>query len=101
MEREIALKLKWEKQVMTTVERLRSEGEKSTIVQELVTGMYGKSVDETTHISALEPFVDEVLRKLAADGKVGFEIRQGCKKWYLVVAKRSKMAPMHRMHTVA
>lgn len=101
MQKEIAQKVKREKQVMTTLERLRADGEKSVVVKELVTGMYGASIDETTRTLALEPFIDEVLRKLAGDGKVGFEIRKGCKKWYPVPAKRSKMVPLPRMHTVA
>ncbi len=101
MEREIAQKLKREKQVLSTLERLRANGEKSVVVKELVTGMYGDTVDETTRTLALEPFIGEVLRKLAGDGKVGFEIRKGCKKWYPVPAARSKVAPFLRMHTVA
>lgn len=101
MEREIALKLKREKQVMDTLERLRAGGAKSVVVGELVTGMYGASVDETTRTLALEPFIDEVLRKLAGDGKVGFEVRKGCKKWFPMVARKSRMTPMPRMHTVA
>ena len=101
VEREIAQKLKREKQVMSTLERLRTEGKKSVIVKELVTGMYGDTVDKTTRTLALEPFIDEILRKLASDGKVRFEIRKGCKKWYPVPTTKSKMAPLARMHTVA
>ena len=50
----------------------------------IVTRMYGNSVDETTRTLALEPFIDEVLRKLAGDGKVGFETRGGKKRWFMV-----------------
>lgn len=102
MEREIAQKLRREKQVMTALERLRAEGEKSVVVGQVVSTMYGDAVDDSTRTLALEPFTDEVLRKLACDGKVGFEVRKGSsKKWYPVSAKKSRMPPLPRMHTVA
>lgn len=73
---------------MSTLERLRERGEKSVIVKDLVTGIYGDSVDETARSIALEAFIDEVLRKLAGDGKVGFEMRGGRKRWYSMPKKR-------------
>ncbi|TVY45299.1 Lactamase-like protein [Lachnellula occidentalis] len=33
---------------------------------------------------ALVPFYDETLHKLAGDGKVGFEVRSGQKKWFIL-----------------
>ena len=87
--KELASKLRREKQVLSTLERLRNVGVKSVVVKDLVTGIYGESIDENTRTMALEPFMDEVLRKLAGDGKVGFEIRSGRKKWYLVPSKRN------------
>jgi glyoxylase-like metal-dependent hydrolase (beta-lactamase superfamily II) len=85
---ELAQKWRREKQVMGTLERLRERGEKSVIVRDLVTGIYGDAVDESTRTMALEPFIDEVLRKLAGDGRVGFEIRSRQKRWHSVPKKR-------------
>lgn len=83
--RELASKYRREKQVIKALRDLREAGEKKPTVQDIVSRMYGSSVDETTRTLALEPFIDEVLRKLAGDGKVGFEIRAGRKKrWFLV-----------------
>jgi hypothetical protein len=85
-----ALAQKWrrEKQVMSTLERLRERGGRSVIVKDLVTNIYGDSVDKTTGTMALEAFIDEVLRKLVGDGKVGFEMRSGRKRWHSVPKKR-------------
>lgn len=77
---------KWrrEKQVMRALSRARSRGGKSITVEDLVTEIYGESLHEDTRTLALEPFIDEVLRKLAADCKVAFEMRGGMKKWFSV-----------------
>ena len=48
-------------------------------VRELVTAVYGASMDDGVRELALEPFMDEVLRKLAEDGMVGFDMRGGSK----------------------
>ncbi|KAI8934143.1 hypothetical protein NX059_008898 [Plenodomus lindquistii] len=82
--KELASKLRREKQTAKAMQDLRDRGEKKVTLREIVDNMYGASVDETTRTLALEPFIDEVLRKLAADGKVGFENRSGRKKWFLV-----------------
>lgn len=81
---ELASKWRREKQVLSALARLCERGQKSVLVEEVVTGIYGSSIDQTTKVLALEPFIDEVLRKLASDNKVGFEIRSGRKKWYPV-----------------
>ncbi|ELR08154.1 hypothetical protein VC83_08897 [Pseudogymnoascus destructans] len=81
---ELDNKLRREKQVMNALGRVRSRGEKSVTTKNLVTEIYGESLDEDTRILALEPFIDEVLRKLANDWKVAFEIRRGKKKWFSV-----------------
>ena len=82
------LNQKWrrERQVMQALGRVRSRGEKSATVKDLVAEIYGESLDEATRTLALEPFIDEVLRKLAGDSKVAFEMRSGKKKWYSVEA---------------
>lgn len=53
-------------------------------VGELVTAVYGEGMDDGLRKQALEPFMDEVLRKLAADGMVGFELRKGVKNWFAI-----------------
>lgn len=84
IKKELDGKLKREKQVMGALERVRSRGEKSITVSSLVTEIYGEALDEGTRVLALEPFTNEVLRKLAGDCRVGFEKRRGVKKWYSV-----------------
>jgi glyoxylase-like metal-dependent hydrolase (beta-lactamase superfamily II) len=81
---ELGQKLRRERQVMEALGRVRSRGEKSVTVQDLVTEIYGASLNEKTRTLALEPFIGEVLRKLAGDGKVAFETRGGKKKWFSV-----------------
>ena len=54
----------------------------SVTVKDLVTAMYGEKIDENLREKALEPFMDEALRKLAEDGQVAFEMRGGVKKWF-------------------
>lgn len=90
--KELAQKWRREKQVMGTLERLRERGEQSVIVGDLVTGIYGNAVDESTRTMALEPFIDEVLRKLAGDGRVGFEVRSRQKRWHAVPKNRNRNA---------
>jgi glyoxylase-like metal-dependent hydrolase (beta-lactamase superfamily II) len=81
---ELDNRLRREKQVMNALDRVRSRGEKSVTTKDLVTEIYGESLDEDTRILALEPFIDEVLRKLAIDCKVAFEMRRGKRKWFSV-----------------
>jgi glyoxylase-like metal-dependent hydrolase (beta-lactamase superfamily II) len=87
---ELAQKARRERQVLQTLNRLKDEerslgrGKGSVTVKQLVTAMHGNDLDEQVREMALEPFMDEVLRKLAEDGKVAFEIRGGVKKWFSV-----------------
>ncbi|KAI0121115.1 beta-lactamase-like protein [Xylariales sp. AK1849] len=62
----------------------RSNGKARLTVKELVTSIYGDQMNDGVREMALEPFMDEVLRKLAEDGKVGFDMRGGSKKWFAV-----------------
>jgi hypothetical protein len=56
-------------------------------VEDLVIAMHGKQVDAEVRKMALEPFVDEVLRKMLKDGKVAFERRKGAeRRWFAVRA---------------
>ncbi|OBT69833.1 hypothetical protein VE03_00981 [Pseudogymnoascus sp. 23342-1-I1] len=82
--RELDSKWRREKQVLRALGRVRSRGGKSVTVKDLVTEIYGESLNEDTRILALEPFIDKVLRKLANDCKVAFEMRGGKKKWFSV-----------------
>ncbi|KAH8711844.1 beta-lactamase-like protein [Phaeosphaeriaceae sp. PMI808] len=81
---ELSTKLRRERQVVQALNRVRSRGERSASIQDVVAEIYGLSLDEQTRTLALEPFTDEVLRKLAGDGKVAFERRSGKKRWYSV-----------------
>jgi hypothetical protein len=60
----------------------QGRGKGSVTVKQLVTTIYGNGVDAGVREFALEPFMDEVLRKLAEDGIVAFESRGGVKKWF-------------------
>jgi glyoxylase-like metal-dependent hydrolase (beta-lactamase superfamily II) len=81
---ELSQKLRRERQVIQALNGVRNRGEKSATVQDIVIEIYGTSLDEQTRTLALEPFTEEVLRKLAGDGKVAFERRSGQKRWYSV-----------------
>lgn len=86
---ELEVKERREKKILGTLGRLRKEGRKegrkgSVTVGELVREMYGDALDEAVREKAIEPFTDEVLRKLAGDGKVAFEVRGGRRKWFAI-----------------
>lgn len=94
--KELTFKFRQEKQVISGMQRLRKSGAKRLNIQEIVTSMYGDSVNEVTRTLALEPFINKVLQKLAGDGKVGFDIRTGQKRWYLVPVKQHFSLVNHR-----
>ncbi|ORY69644.1 putative metallo-beta-lactamase domain protein [Pseudomassariella vexata] len=86
---ELAQKVRREGQVLQALEQTKKEervaggrGKGSVTVGELVTAMHGTGVDTGVRELALEPFMEEVLRKLAEDGRVAFEVRGGVKKWF-------------------
>ena len=86
---ELAQKLRRERQVLLALNDMKDKkksmgqgGVGSATVKELVTTIHGNDLDEEMREMALEPFMDEVLRKLAEDGKVAFEVRAGEKKWF-------------------
>ncbi|KAK8091575.1 hypothetical protein PG997_001936 [Apiospora hydei] len=83
---EIGGKVRRENLVLATLQRIgqaAGPGKRGTVTTgELVLLMHGGAVSEDVRLMALEPFTDEVLRKLAEDGKVGFEMRTGVKKWF-------------------
>ncbi|KAA8648077.1 uncharacterized protein ATNIH1004_003960 [Aspergillus tanneri] len=86
---ELAQKARRERQVLQILANLQKEqgarkkGKSASVtVQQLVGLMHGSGLDEDVRTLALEPFIDEVLQKLAEDGRVGFEMRSGEKRWF-------------------
>ena len=86
---ELAQKTRREKQCLVALSRIRNEQQsggqvelRSVTVSELTDAVYGEHLDEEMRKLALEPFMDEVLRKLAEDGKVAFRVRKGVKRWF-------------------
>ncbi|KAL2808490.1 beta-lactamase-like protein [Aspergillus granulosus] len=82
---ELARKLQRERQVLKVLVQAK-QGKRSVTVKELVASMYGNGVGAGVRELALEPFMDEVLRKLAEDGAVAFEVRGGVKRWFALEA---------------
>ena len=88
---ELAQKVRRERQVLQKLEETRRKeragggrGKGSVTVKELVMAMHGSEVNQGVRELALEPFMEEVLRKLAEDGRVAFEMRAGIKKWFTI-----------------
>jgi len=86
---EISQKVRREKQILQTFRDIKRKemnagrrGTASVTVKELVMAVHGDGVNDRLREMVLEPFVEEVLRKLAKDGKVAFEVRGGEKKWF-------------------
>ncbi|KAG8527865.1 uncharacterized protein KY384_006781 [Bacidia gigantensis] len=78
-----------ERQVFTALMREKSNlvkkgrpGKASLSIRELVFAMHG-DVPEEMFESAMEPFMTEVLWKLAEDRKVGFEMFRGNRRWFI------------------
>ena len=89
MTSELASKTRRETQVMqalTKVKRDVGRGKGSVTVKQLVTAMHGDRLDPQVREMAIEPFIEEVLRKLAEDSKVAFEIRGRERKWFGIQA---------------
>ncbi|CAG8017038.1 unnamed protein product [Penicillium nalgiovense] len=78
-ERQIIMALKKSKE---SQEREGKVGKGSVTIREIVTAVYG-SVTEDVSKLALEPYMNEVLLKLAQDRKVGFQFQRGCKRWFI------------------
>lgn len=85
---ELATKTRREMRILQTLTAIKraatsgGRGKGSVTVKELVTKMHGAGLDPQVRVMAVEPFTEEVLRKLAEDGRVAFEVRGGEKKWY-------------------
>ncbi|KAG7038468.1 putative metallo-beta-lactamase domain protein [Colletotrichum scovillei] len=86
---ELASKTRREERCLGIMSKLKSErggmGRMASVtVKELVLAMHGSQLDDVMREKALEPFVDEVLRKLAEDRKVAFHSRDGVRRWFLL-----------------
>ncbi|KAJ0120543.1 hypothetical protein J7T55_015272 [Diaporthe amygdali] len=83
---ELASKTRRETKVLAALSKIRKPGARRTdysvTVKQLVTVMHGDKLDPVVRELAVEPLMEEVLRKLAEDGKVAFELRRGERKWY-------------------
>lgn len=82
---ELASKTKREAQVLQALTKIKKDvgrGRGSVTVKQLVTAMHGDRLDPQVREMAIEPFIAEVLKKLAEDRKVAFEIRGREKKWF-------------------
>lgn len=84
---ELATKTRREMRILQTLTAIKratppGRGKGSATVKDLVTKMHGEGLDPQVRVMAVEPFTDEVLRKLAEDGRVAFEVRGGEKRWY-------------------
>ncbi|KAF3058614.1 Beta-lactamase-like protein 2 [Daldinia childiae] len=89
---ELAQKLRREIQVLKVLNELKCqtiEGRRGGVatlsVMEIVVMIHGDALDEEVAKLALEPFIEEVLRKLTDDGKVAFQIKGGRqKRWFSI-----------------
>jgi hypothetical protein len=88
IEGELMSKTKREERVLRTLADIKTAcgraGKGSVTVTQLVTAIYGRELDDQVRTMAIEPFLEEVLRKLAEDGKVAFEVKGGEKKWFII-----------------
>lgn len=53
-------------------------------IPELAVNIHGDDVGDEIRKKALEPFLDEVLRKLSEDGRVAWQMRGGIKRWFAI-----------------
>ncbi|KAJ5297816.1 hypothetical protein N7508_008065 [Penicillium antarcticum] len=82
---ELAGKLRRERQVLRALHQIQTglRGRRLS-TKEVVVAVHGEKISEHLMQRALEPLMDEILRKLAEDGMVGFDMRGGVKRWFAV-----------------
>ncbi|KAK4990349.1 hypothetical protein LTR66_006821 [Elasticomyces elasticus] len=83
----LAQKYRRERQCLLALKKVRKQGhgvKGSATVKELCTLIYGNDIEQEVREMALEPFIEEVLRKLTEDDKVAFQLRNGQRKWFSV-----------------
>ncbi|KAF4553279.1 Lactamase-like protein 2 [Elsinoe fawcettii] len=78
---EIEQKMGRERRIIQFLTKHRNAGGASLTLKELVSKMHGGHLDPVVAEKAIEPFTDEILRKLAGDGLVAFQMRRGEKRW--------------------
>jgi glyoxylase-like metal-dependent hydrolase (beta-lactamase superfamily II) len=83
-----------ERQVVAALKSFHSRGQRSASVGDVVLQIYGTAVSKETRAAALEPFINEVLCKLAGDFKIAFQFHDGTKKWYFIEGVKR-----HTLHT--
>lgn len=83
-------RLRRERQILKTLQGIKEKekrsgrkGKGSVTVRDLALAVHGGGVNDKVIEMVLEPFTDEILCKLAGDGRVGFELSVGVKKWFL------------------
>lgn len=86
---ELASKARREAKVVAALAKVRKSAPggsrrsgASVTVKQLVTEMHGDELDPQVRTMAVEPLMEEVLRKLAEDGKVAFQLQRGERRWY-------------------
>jgi glyoxylase-like metal-dependent hydrolase (beta-lactamase superfamily II) len=82
---ELGGKLRRERQVLRALHQIESgpRGRRLS-TKEVVMTVHGDKISDHLMENVLEPFIDEILRKLAEEGMVGFDMRGGVKKWFAV-----------------
>ena len=87
---ELNSKTSCESHIVDTLSRIREgtgQGKArkgSLTVQKIFMAIHGDEVYAEVRRLAIVPFIEEILRKLAEDGRVTFEIRAEQKKWFFV-----------------
>ncbi|KAI1424982.1 Metallo-hydrolase/oxidoreductase [Xylaria sp. FL1777] len=92
IEAELSSKTRREMQILQALNKLRDAdpARKGRVtVKELVSEMHGGQLDDEVRRMAVEPLTEEVLKKLAEDGTVAFQVRNGEKKWYSISTTRT------------
>ncbi|KAK3898725.1 beta-lactamase-like protein [Staphylotrichum tortipilum] len=85
IEMELGGKARREKQVLQALSRLHGAGNCGGVtLQELVAEVYGDQLDDEVRKMAIEPLIEEVLRKLAEDGKVAFRVKERKRRWLAI-----------------
>ncbi|KAJ6089530.1 hypothetical protein N7467_004746 [Penicillium canescens] len=82
---ELGGKLRHERQVLRALHQIESgpRGRRLS-TKDVVMAVHGDKMSDHLMEEVLDPFMDEILRKLAEEGIVGFDMRGGVKKWFAV-----------------
>lgn len=89
---ELTQKTRREDRVLRVLNKVKKEeasagrGKGSVTVKQLVAAMHGSELNEQVREKAVEPFTEEILKKLAEDEKVAFELKKGEKRWFAIAA---------------